>query len=216
MTDEEILYHYIDLSESDHTQREKDEVMDLVIAHKKALSPRDEICHCPDIKVNLPVKVNDPSTFFVRPFPIAEEAKPLMDKCMQKLVALGILTNRQDYIAIMDDSLIHGLKGNHLDRLEALFKAMIKHGLKLSPKKCQLLMKHLVYMGNVFHVNGSTISITPLWSRVEAIQKLQPPTNVKGCKSFCGVMNYLSIFCRNLQKLLKPIYELTKNGRPFI
>ena len=26
----------------------------------------------------------------------------------------------------------------------------------------------------------------------------------------------MSIFCRNLQKLLKPIYELTKKGRPFI
>ena len=46
--------------------------------------------------------------------------------------------------------------------------------------------------------------------------KLQPPTNVKGCKSFCGVVNYLSIFCRHLQKLLKPIYDLTKKGRPFI
>ena len=84
------------------------------------------------------------------------------------------MTNRQDYIAIMDDLLIHGLKGNHLDQLEALFKAMIKHGLKLSPKKCQLFMKHLVYMGNVFHVKGSTVSITPLQSRVDAIQKLQP------------------------------------------
>ena len=49
------------------------------------------------------------------------------------------MANKQDYIAIMDDLLIHGFKGNHLDRLEALFKAMIKHGLKLSPKKCQLL-----------------------------------------------------------------------------
>ena len=116
----------------------------------------------------------------------------------------------------MDDLHIHGLKGNHLDRLEALFKAMIKHGLKLSPTKCQLFMKHLVYVGNVFHVNGSTIPITPLKSRVEAIQKLQPPTNVKGCKIFCGVVNYLNIFCINLQKLLKPIYELTKKGRPFI
>ena len=126
------------------------------------------------------------------------------------------MANKQDYIAIMDDLLIHGFKGNHLDRLEALFKAMIKHRLKLSPKKCQLYMKHLTYMGNVFHINGSTISITPLQSRIEAIQKLQPPTNVKGCKSFCGVVNYLSIFCRHLQKLLKPIYDLTKKGRPFI
>ena len=126
------------------------------------------------------------------------------------------MDNKQDFIAIMDDLLVHGLKGNHMDRLETLFQAMIKHGLKLSPKKCQLFMKHLVYMGNVFHIDGSTISITPFQSRIEAIQKLQPPTNVKGCKSFCGVVNYLSIFCRNLQRLLKPIYDLTRKGRPFL
>ena len=83
------------------------------------------------------------------------------------------MANKQDYIAIMDDLLIHGFKRNHLDRLETLFQAMIKHGLKLSPKKCQLFMKHLTYMGNVFYINGSTISITPLQSRIEAIQKLR-------------------------------------------
>ena len=64
--------------------------MDLVIAHKKAFSLRDEIGWFPDIKVN--IEVNDPSTFFVRPSPIDEEGEPLMDKCMQKLVALGILS----------------------------------------------------------------------------------------------------------------------------
>ena len=93
------------------------------------------------------------------------------------------MANKPDYIAIMDDLLIHGFKGNHLNRLEALFQAMIKHGLKLSPKRCQLFMKHLIYMGNVFHINGSIISITPPpQSRIEPIQKLQPPINVKGCK----------------------------------
>ena len=89
MTDQEILYKYIDLSKSHLTEREKEEVMDLIITYKKAFSLRDEIGKCPDIKVN--IEVNDPSTFFVRPFPIAEEDKPLMDKCMQKLVSLGIL-----------------------------------------------------------------------------------------------------------------------------
>ena len=87
MTDEEILYKYV---ESHLTESEKEEVMNLVIDNKKAFSLRDEIGKCPDIKVN--IEVNDPSTFFVRPFPIAEEDKPLMDKCMQKLVLLGILT----------------------------------------------------------------------------------------------------------------------------
>ena len=62
MTDEEILYKSIDLSESHLTECEKEEVMDLVIANKRAFSLRDEIGQCPDIKVN--IEVNDPSTFF--------------------------------------------------------------------------------------------------------------------------------------------------------
>ena len=90
MTDKEILYKYIDLSKSHLTSKEKEEVMDLIVTYKKAFSLRDEIGKCPDIKVN--IEVNDCSTLFVRPFPIAEEDKLLMDKCMQKLVSLGILT----------------------------------------------------------------------------------------------------------------------------
>ena len=56
----------------------------------------------------------------------------------------------------------------------------------------------------------------PLRSRLEAIQKLQPPKTLKGCRSFAGVVNFLSIFCSELQKLLKPRYDLTRKGRPFV
>ena len=56
----------------------------------------------------------------------------------------------------------------------------------------------------------------PLGNRLEAIQKLQPPTMVKGCRSFAGMVNFLSMFCPDLQKLLKPIYDLTRKGKPFI
>ena len=40
--------------------------------------------------------------------------------------------------------------------------------------------------------------------------------NQKGCRSFAGVVNFVSIFCPELQKLLKPIYELTRKGRSFV
>ena len=76
-------------------------------------------------------------------------------------------------------------------------------------------MKHLVYLGNVFHIDDGVITITPMKSRIEAIQKLLPPTTVKECKSFCGVVNYLSLVCKDLQKILKPIYELTRKEMPF-
>ena len=48
------------------------------------------------------------------------------------------------------------------------------------------------------------------------IRRLQPPATAKGCKSFAGMVNFLSMFCPELQKLLKPIYDLTRKGRPFI
>ena len=53
-------------------------------------------------------------------------------------------------------------------------------------------------------------------SRIEAIQKLEPPTMIKGCRSFVGMVNFVSLFCPELQKLLKPIYNLTRKGRQFI
>ena len=31
-----------------------------------------------------------------------------------------------------------------------------------------------------------------------------------------GMVNFLNVFCLELQKLLKPIYNLTRKGRPFI
>ena len=58
--------------------------------------------------------------------------------------------------------------------------------------------------------------VRPLRNQIEAIQKLEPQTTIKGCKSFAGMVNFVSIFCLELQKLLKPIYNLTRKGRQFI
>ena len=97
-----------------------------------------------------------------------------------------------------------------------LFETMIKNGLKLSPKKSQLFVKELVYLGTLFTVKPQGLIITPLLTRVDAIKNIPVPTTPKGCKSFCGVVNYLAIFCPELQKLLRPIYELTKKMVKFV
>ena len=93
---------------------------------------------------------------------------------------------------------------------------MCKTGLRLSPKKCQLFKTQLTYMGNEFSINKRTMAITPLRSGTEAINKIPIPKTPKQCQSFFGVVNYLSLFCPDLQTLLKPIVELTRQGRPFI
>ena len=125
------------------------------------------------------------------------------------------ISNRQSYITTMDDLMLHGLKSQYMALFEHLLASLISHGLKPFPRKCQLFIKHLVYPGNVFHIEDGVITITPMKSRIEAIQNLPPPTTVKECESFCGVVNYLSLFCNDLQKILKPIYELTRKTMPF-
>ena len=126
------------------------------------------------------------------------------------------LEDKKKYIAIMDDLLIHSTKVAHWTLLEQLLKSMCKNGLRLSSKKCQLFKTQLIYMGNEFSIHKRTMTITPLRSRTEAINKIPTLRTPKQCKSFCGVVNYLSLFCPDLQRLLKPIVELTRKDRPFL
>ena len=90
------------------------------------------------------------------------------------------------------------------------------NGLKISPKECQLFKTDFQYMGNTIVIRNKRVCVRPLRSRIEAIQKLEPPTTIKGCRSFVGMVNFVSIFCPELQTLLKPIYDLTRNEKQFI
>ena len=71
-------------------------------------------------------------------------------------------------------------------------------------------------MDNTIFIQERRVYIEPLQIRLEAIQKLKLPTTVKGCRHFAGMDNFLSMFCPELQKLLKSIYDLTRKGRQFI
>ena len=88
-----------------------------------------------------------------------------------------------------------------MSHLINLFKALIRNGLKISPKKCKLFKTKLVYMGHQLLIEDKTPKITPMKSRVEAILKLNAPKTPKGCKQFCGMVNYYQYFyqnCRNI------------------
>ena len=279
MTDEEILRKYIDLSQSILNEEEKEELMEIIIKQKAAFSLRDEIGECPNIKID--IDVIDDTPFFVRPFPISEEDKPIMDKQMQRLVSLKILSKNttshtspvmlitrkvtkdkrpvvdfrllntrikrhntatpllrdiyqmlgkaqstvlscvdlkdafhslkltdrakdfcgilpyfgsphyryevmpmglsispckwiqyigyvmekmphpENYIAIMDDLLVHSRESEHMDRILDMLKALVEHGLKLSPKKCQFFRNELVYMGNTFKTGQKALQSHP-------------------------------------------------------
>ena len=80
----------------------------------------------------------------------------------------------------MDDLLLFTpSKKSHMDKLEDLLKALLKNGLKISPRKCQLFGTNLQYMGNEIFIQNKRVCVKPLRSRLEAIQRLQPPLQQK-------------------------------------
>ena len=118
---------------------------------------------------------------------------------------LDEILDRKYFLAIMDDCMIHSKRKDHLNHLMALLKALIKNGLKISPRKCQLFQQKLTYMGQTLLIKENTPCIRPLRFRVDAVQRLEPSKAPKECK------NYLN----DLQKRLIPIYNLTRKGVPF-
>ena len=188
-----------------------------------------EVVSCVDIKdAYHSIRLNDKSKEYcgILPYfgsPIYRyEVMPMGIACAPQIwmdyitLILSELEEKNKYIAIMDDLLIHSSKSAHWKLLEQLLQSMCKNGLRLSPKKCQLFRTKLTYMGNEFMISKRQMTIIPLRLRTEAINCIPTPKTPKQCKSFCGVVNYLSLFCPDLQTLLKPIVELTKKGRPFV
>ena len=142
-------------------------------------------------------------------------ASPAIWQNFIQKVLQEIPDHRKNHLAIMDDCLVFSEKKTHLKHLTDLFKALIRNRLKISPRKCKLFKKSLVYMGHQVSIIENIPHITPVKSRVEAIVKLDHRKSPKNCKQFCGMVNYLSKFLKDLQTKLIPIYHLTKKGVPF-
>ena len=68
---------------------------------------------------------------------------------------LNCLESRKYCEAIMVDLLLFTpSKQMHMRKLEDLLKALLKNGLKISPRKCQLFKTELQYMGNTIFIQG--------------------------------------------------------------
>ena len=100
---------------------------------------------------------------------------------------LDCLQSKKFCEAIMDDLILFTpLKESHMNKLEDILKALLKNILKISTKKCQLFRTSLQYMGNEIFIENRKVCVKPLRSRLEAIQKLQPPKHPKDVEVLQG------------------------------
>ena len=89
MTDKEILRMKLNLRDSILNEKKKEEFLTKVEEFTDVFSLRDEIGTCPFIEVHL--KLKDETPFFVRPYPMREEQKKVIQKEMDRLEHLGII-----------------------------------------------------------------------------------------------------------------------------
>ena len=96
------------------------------------------------------------------------------------------------------DTILSGIKGvmvrvddmlvatSHLDILKQVFRRLVKHDVRLNGPKCQFFEAKVKYMGHILSKQG----ISPVQSKLEAIQQASRPTDVSHLRSFLGMINY--------------------------
>ena len=89
MTDKETLRMKLNLKDAVLDEKGKEEFLEKVEQFTDVFSLRDEIGTCPFIEVHL--KLKDETPFFVRPYPMGEEQKKVIQKEMDRLEHLGII-----------------------------------------------------------------------------------------------------------------------------
>ena len=78
--------------------------------------------------------------------------------------------------------------------------------------KCSFAMSELTFLGHKITRNG----VSPLHSKVEALQKWLPPANVRDLQRFLGTVGWYERFIKNFSDISFPLYQMLQKGANFI
>ena len=90
-------------------------------------------------------------------------------------------------------------------------KRCIETNLVLNWEKCHFMVREGIVLGH--RVSGRGIEVHLV--KIEIIEKLTPPTSVKGVRSFLGHTDFYKRFIQDFSKVLKPLSNLLIQGVPF-
>ena len=116
-----------------------------------------------------------------------------------------------DATAYMDDVLAYtdGSEESHWRTVRSILSKLDKAGLYLDIDKCNFLCQEVKYLGFIIRA-GKSITVDP--SKVKAIKEWEPPTSVRGVRSFLGFANFYRCFIDKYSEIVSPLTELTKKN----
>lgn len=124
-----------------------------------------------------------------------------------------VLNGIEHVVVYLDDIIITGSNDEeHLSTLEAVLKRLAEYGLHVKKEKCEFLKNEIEVLGHVLTSQG--IQTNP--KKVEAIENMPTPKNVKEVESFIGMTNYYARFVPHLSELCRPLNLLRRKDADFI
>ncbi|XP_017976423.1 PREDICTED: uncharacterized protein LOC108661939 [Theobroma cacao] len=149
-------------------------------------------------------------TFAFRRMPFGLcNALATFQRCM-----MAIFTNMVEKCleVFMDDFSVFG---NNFDdcllNLARVVKRCEKRNLVLHWEKCHFMVREGIVLGHKISSNGIEVDK----AKIEAIEKLPPPINVKGIRSFLGHASFYRRFIKDFSKISKSLCNLLEKDVPF-
>ena len=126
----------------------------------------------------------------------------------QRAMDIAFIGERDTFVVIYLDDLMVFSKTDeeHLIHLKQTFEKCRRYGLSLNPKKSHFAMWEGKLLGHIVSKDG--IRIDP--KRIEAIETINIPRNVKEIQSFLGTINFLQRFIPNFAEIVKLITRMLK------
>ena len=127
------------------------------------------------------------------------------------LVLRGI--SWKSVIAFLDDVVILGRDfDSHLRNLSEVLRRFDQYGMKLKPKKCQLLQSSVVFLGRL--VSSEGVQVPP--GNIERVVNWGIPTGKREVQSFIGVVNFHRDHISLFAKVAKPLYDVMGPTKTFV
>ena len=96
--------------------------------------------------------------------------------------------------------------------LEKYHQILQNEKMKAVPDKPLFFLTRVKFLGHIIEKNTM---ITPLKSQIDAIQKLQPPTNKNKIEEFFELLIFLSKYVYKMQLYLRPFYNILRQQNNF-
>ena len=113
----------------------------------------------------------------------------------------------------IDDIIVFGRNfDEHIARIERVLERMRLAGLKLKPKKCEMLATEVVFLGHV--VSGEGVKPNPV--NISKIADWPRPKTPRQVKQLVAMGSYYRRYVKNFATIVRPMVELTKKGRKFV